>query len=89
MYLVYLGGHVALATTLEVACGFFEGIHGRPVRASSLPGGYVYEVFPDFPGKDWSPAERAIADLGLQRPEEMPLPPVFPFVVSDTWGNDD
>jgi hypothetical protein len=40
-------------------------------------------------GKDWSPAERAIANLGLQRPEEMPRLPVFPFATSDEWGSDD
>jgi hypothetical protein len=89
MYLVYLGGRIALATTLEVACGFFEGIHGRPMRARALPGGYACEVWPDFPGREWGPRERAIANIGRQRPEEMPLPPVFPFATSDEWGSDD
>jgi hypothetical protein len=89
MYLIYYGKGGILATTLEVALGFFEGVHGRPMRASSLPGGYVYEVFSDFPGAGWSRAERAIADLSKQRPEEMPRLPVFPFVVEDGWGDDE
>jgi hypothetical protein len=89
MYLVCLGKKPVLATTLEVACAFFEGIHERPMRASALPGGYVYEVYPDFPGREWGPRERAIANLGLQKPEEVPVPPIFPYVFSDEWGKDD
>jgi len=89
MYLVVYSGGTFLATSLEVALGFFEGIHERPMRASSVPGGYVYEVFPDFPGIGYGPTERAIANLNQQRPEEMPLLPAFPFKVSEDWGADE
>jgi len=89
LYLVAYPGGIVLATSLEVALGFFEGIHGRPMRASRVPGGYTYEVYPNFPGVGYSPTERAIANLGWQRPEEVPPLPVFPFKVCDAWGNDD
>ncbi len=89
MYLIVYPGGIVLATSLEVALGFFEGINERPMRASAVPGEYVYEVFPDFPGKEWLPARRAIANLGRQKPEIEPVPPVFPFKISDEWGNDD
>jgi hypothetical protein len=89
MYLVVYPGGAFLATSLEVALGFFEGLHGKPMRASSVPGEYVYQVFPDFPGVEWSRAERAIANLRRQRPEETPSPPVFPFKVCEEWGTDD
>jgi hypothetical protein len=89
MYLIYYGEGIVLATTLEVALGFFEGVHGRPMRASPIPGEYVYAVFPDFPGAGWSRAERAIANLRRQKPEATPQLPVFPFVAHDEWGNAD
>ena len=89
MYLVVYPGGTFLATSLEVALGFFEGIHGRPMRASPVPGGYVYQVFPDFPGIGYGPTERVIANLNRQRPEEMPRLPVFPFAVHDEWGDDE
>jgi hypothetical protein len=49
----------------------------------------VYRVFPDFPGMEWSRAERAIANLRRQRPEETPPLPVFPFKACEEWGIDD
>ncbi len=89
MYLVAYPGGFILATSLEVALGFFEGVHGRRMRALVVPGEYAYQVFPDFPGIGWGQAERAIANLGRQRPEEVPPLPVFPFKVCEEWGADD
>jgi len=89
LYLVVYPGGAILATSLEVALGFFEGVHGKTMRAKAQPEGYVYEVYPDFPGPGWSLAERAIANLGKQRPEGAPPLPVFPFRVCEEWGSDD
>jgi len=89
MYLVVYPGGAILATSLEVALGFLEGIHGRPMRAHPVPGGYAYQAFPDFPGMGWFRAERAIADLGRQKVEEVPPLPVFPFAIHDEWGDDE
>ncbi len=87
LYLVVYPGGAFLATSLEVALGFFEGVHKRPMRALARPGRYTYEVYPDFPGVGWGRVG-VIADLGLQKPEEVPLPPAFPLAVSNAWGND-
>jgi hypothetical protein len=89
LYLVAYSGGFILATSLEVALGFFEGIHGRPMRASPMAGEYVYHVFPDFPGIGYGPTERAIANLRCQKPEDMPRLPVLPFRVCEEWGADE
>ena len=89
MYLVAYPGGAILATSLEVALGFFEGINGRPMRASPVPGEYAYEVFPDFPGIGYGLAKRAIANLRRQNPEVIPPLPAFPFKVCEEWGADE
>ena len=89
MYLIAYPGGAILATSLEVALGFLEGIHGRPMRAHPVPGEYAYQVFPDFPGMGWGRTERAIANLSWQKPEEMPPLPAFPFKVCEEWGADE
>jgi len=87
--MVFISGEIVQAPRLEIILGVFEGLHGRPMRASLAPGGYTYEVYPDFPGVGYGPKERAIANLSQQRPEEVPPLPVFPFKVCEEWGADD
>ncbi len=91
MYLVVYPGGYFLATSLEVALGFFEGVHERPMRALARPGRYTYEVYPDFPGVGLGRVG-AIANLSRQKPEiepVPPVPPVFPFKISEAWGGED
>jgi hypothetical protein len=89
VYMVFIDGEIVQAPRLEIILGVFEGLHGRPMRASRAPGGYTYEVYPDFPGVGYSPKERAIANLSRQRPEEVPPLPAFPFKVCGEWGADE